>query len=135
MCASAREKIPNRRSAGPHYLSQIVHLPMRRFHAIECCTRKILREVRKGLDLTALMCQRTAFRFGKKKRATGKTIQSRLDLELINHGSHVPGAKSIVNVNHAHVRGAGIQHAKQGSKTIEGCSIADAGGHRDYRHS
>ena len=54
---------------------------------------------------------------------------------LIDERCHVGGAEAIVDVDHADVRRAGVQHAEKSGESVERGSVADAGGNRDDGNS
>jgi hypothetical protein len=53
----------------------------------------------------------------------------------VDQRCHIPGPKPVVDIDHAHVRRAGVHHAQQRRQAFERRAIADAGGHGDHRHS
>src|SRR2546426_6918136 len=53
----------------------------------------------------------------------------------IDQRRHVPRAKSIINIDHADVRGAGVHHAEQGRQSLKCGAVTDAGWDGDHRNA
>ncbi len=52
-------------------------------------------------------------------------------LQSVDQRRDVAGAESVIDVDHADIRGARVEHAEQGGDSFEGRAVADAGGHGD----
>src|SRR5271156_280539 len=56
-------------------------------------------------------------------------------LQSVDQRRDVAGAESVIDIDHAHVRGAGIQHAEQRGQSLERRAVADAGGNGNDRNA
>src|ERR1700690_659173 len=58
--------------------------------------------------------------------------ENRKPLQPVDDRRHVSRAKAVINIDHAHIRGAGIHHPQQRGQAFKRSAITDTGGNRNH---